>query len=384
MNFKYMFKLSYDNLLFWLSRKIDYPLVPPDSVQVNFTFNCNLACKMCSMHGQKEFLQGQGRQVEIDSAVIRKVIKETKEIGTKTILFIGGEPLLKRDLFDLIDYAKSFDLNSVIVTNGVLLNEATIRKCFSSGVDWLSISLDAATEGTFRKIRGENVLGTIVKNIEFLNQLKKDLKKESPGISAVCTIMNDNLEELPEVVGLCKKLGITKIIFQPVVSNNIDQTRRESDSAGAIPPERFGLMDQMIDKLISCKKESIRNFELIANNTGNLKLIKKYFRGTVKPQESKCYAGFNRLQVIQEGKVYFCVSQEGREANFGDISKDSLSGLWYSDKAKEYRKLIRKCNLPCLQWCSYRDGFYELEGLFQKYILFNRRFKFPSNLNVNL
>lgn len=372
MNLRSLLKVSRENFLFWLSHKIDYPLLPPDAVQINFTFDCNLACKMCSMHEQKKFLLSQGRRTDIDSAAIKKVIKETKEIGTKTLLFIGGEPFLRKDLFDLIDYAKSLSLNSIIVTNGVLLNQERIKACFASGVDWLSISLDAATEDTFRKIRGENILGEIVKNIELLNQLKKDMKKESPRISAVCTIMNDNLEELPEVASLCKKLGIERIIFQPVVSNNIDQTRRESDSAGAIPSERFGLMDQMLDKLISCKKESIRNFELIANNTGNLKLIKKYFRGTVKPWDSTCYAGYNRLQVVQEGKVYFCVSQEGREANFGDITKDSMKDLWLSQEAKSYRKLIRNCKLPCLQWCSYRDNFIRFAETFQKIYLFKR------------
>lgn len=370
MNLESLLRVSRENFLFWLSRKIDYPLVPPDAVQINFTFDCNLACKMCSMHEQKKFLLSRGRQVDIDSAAIKKVIRETKEIGTKTILFIGGEPFLKKDLFDLIDYAKGFSLNSIIVTNGVLLNEERIKACFACGVDWLSISLDAATEDTFRKIRGENILGIIVKNIEFLNQLKKDMKKESPRISAVCTIMNDNLEELPEVVNLCKKLGIERIIFQPVVSNNIDQTSRKSYSAGSIPPESFGLMDQMMDKLISCKKESISNFELIANNTGNLKLIKKYFRGTIKPWESICYAGYNRLQVVQEGKIYFCVSQEGREANFGDITKNAMKDLWLSKEAKSYRKLIRNCKLPCLQWCSYRDNFIKFAEAFQKIYLF--------------
>lgn len=372
MSIKYLLKLSYDNFLFWVSRKIDYPLAPPDSVQVNFTFNCNLACKMCSMHERREFLKSQGRQTEIDSAVIRKVIKETKEMGTKTILFIGGEPFLKKDLFELVDYAKSFNLNSIIVTNGILLNEVSIKKCFDSGVDWLSISLDAATESTFCKIRGENVLGIIIKNIEVINKLKKDIKRESPRISTVCTIMNDNLEELLDVVHFCKKLGIERVLFQPVVSNNIDQTQRKSNSAGIIPPERLALMEDIIDKLINYKKESLGNFALIGNSIQNLQLIKKYFSGTVTPRESKCYAGYNRLQVVQEGKVYFCVSQEGREANFGDITKDSLRDLWFSKEAKSYRKLIRDCKFPCLQWCSYRDSFIEFSEIFQKKSLFRR------------
>lgn len=358
------------NLLFYLSRKIDYPLIAPDIVQVNFTFDCNLRCKMCSMYEQKNFLQGQGRQVKIDSDVIRKVIKETKELGTDNILFIGGEPFLKNDLFDLVDYAKGLGLNTIIVTNGVLMNEENIKKCFDSKVDWLSISIDAASDKVFSDIRGENVLGRIINNVKLLNAMKKITKKHSPKIVSVCTIMDDNLEELLEVVNLCRTLEIQRVLFQPVVANNIDQTERETNFPSLIPSQRFNLLDAAIDKLIEYKRGSLDNFDFIGNSTNNLKLIKKYFRGEIKGQGSPCYAGYNRIQVVQEGKVYFCVSQEKYEANFGDIKKDSLRDLWFSKKAKFYRKLIRRCKFPCLQWCSYRDDFIELSGIFQKKFLF--------------
>jgi MoaA/NifB/PqqE/SkfB family radical SAM enzyme len=375
-NIKYLLNVVYHNFLFWVSRKIDYPLVPPDLVQVNFTFNCNLACKMCSMRERREFLKAQGRQTEIDSDVIKKVIKETEEMDIKTILFIGGEPLLKRDLFDLVSYAKGLKLNAIIVTNGVLLNEYSIKSCFDSGVDWLSISIDAASENTFSKIRGEDVLGKIVQNIRIFNDLKRSAKRLSPNIGAVCTIMNDNFEELLDVVRLCKNLEIERVLFQPVVSNNIDQTQRKPNSPGLIPPERFKILDDVMDELINYKKESLRNFKLVANSIQNLQLIKRYFRGKVTPSEFRCYAGYNRLQIVQEGKVYFCVPQDKYEANFGDIRKETLSNLWFSKEAKIRRKLIRECKVPCLQWCAYREGFVELSELFQKFLFKLRKERF--------
>jgi len=318
------------------------------------------------MYERKEFLKVRGRQTEIDSVVIKKIIKETKDLGTKTILFIGGEPLLKKDLFNLVNYTKSFNLNPIIVTNGVLLNEDNIKRCFDSGLDWLSISIDAASENTFRNIRGEDILGKVVQNIKVLNDMKRNMKKEFPKIVAVCTIMNDNLDEILDVVYLCKNLGIAKVLFQPVVSNNVDQTRRDVTSPAFVPSDRLNVLDEAIDKLLRYKKESPQNFDFIGNSIKNLELIKKYFRGLLKPKELPCYAGYNRVQIIQEGKLYFCVSQEKYETNFGDIKKDSLKNLWFSKKAKFYRKLIRRCKFPCLQWCSYRDEFIELQGIWQK------------------
>lgn len=370
MDKKRVLYLIRKNFLFYLSRKIDYPLIAPDTVQINFTFRCNLSCKMCSMYEQMNFLQSQGRQVEIDPDTFRKVIKETKELGAKTVLFIGGEPFLRKDLFELVNYAKSFGLGTVIVTNGVLLNKDNIRKCFEFGVDWLSISIDAATEEVFSKIRGENVLGEIINNVKMLNILKKNTQKDFPKIVVVCTIMDDNLEELLEVVRLCKDLEVERVLFQPVVANNIDQTKRAVIFPGFVPIERFGVLDETIDKLISYKKESLQNFDFIGNSIQNLKLIKRYFRGSLSSRELPCYAGYNRLQIVQEGKIYFCVSQEKHEANFGNISVGSLKDLWFSQKAKFYRRLIRKCRFPCLQWCSYRDEFYELLGMLEKRIIF--------------
>lgn len=370
MNLRYIFNLSWRNFLFWISRKIDYPLLPPDIVQVNFSFKCNLRCKMCSMYEQMKYLQNQGRQIEIDSDTFRKVIKETKELGTKTILFIGGEPFLRNDLFSLVSYAKYLGLNTVIVTNGVLLNEEVIEKCFDSNVDWLSISIDASNDETFSKIRGENILKKIIDNINLLNKLKEKKKRDFPKMVTVCTIMNDNLEELLEVVHLCRKLKIEKILFQPIVANNIDQTQRKTIFPGFIPPERFKVLDRVIDELINYKKESLLNFDFIGNSIKNLEMIKKNFRGDLKPQELPCYAGYNRLQIVQEGKIYFCVNQQRYEASFGDIKRKSLKELWYSKEAKFYRKLIRQCKFPCLQWCSYRDEFIELLGMIEKRILF--------------
>ncbi len=370
MNIKYLTRLGRKNFLFWLSRKIDYPLVPPDAVQVNFTFRCNLGCKMCSMQEQMKALRSRGRQVEIDSETLRKTMRETKELGVSDFILIGGEPFLRKDLPGLVRYAKSLELNTIIVTNGVLLNEEAIRKCFDSGVDWLSISIDAASDKAFGRIRGENVFGALMDNIRLLNKMKTDMKKEFPKIVTVCTIMDDNLEELQEVVRLCKKLEIERVIFQPVVANNTDQTERKEGSPGFVRPDRFDVLDKAIDGLIAYKKESAANFDFIANSIKNLRSIKRYFRGKAGHREFPCYAGYNRLQIVQEGKVYFCVNQQKYEANFGEISKDTLRELWFSKKARSYRRIIRKCRFPCLQWCSYREGFTEFSDIFQKKFLF--------------
>ena len=255
--------LSGRNSLFWISRQIDYPLLPPDFVQVNFTFRCNLQCKMCDMRTQMEVNQKENKQTEIGTELCKKIIRDTKELGTRSIIFLGGEPLLRGDLFDLIKYASDFGLEPIIVTNGVLLNDKNIKKCFESGVRWLSISLDAASEKTFGQIRGQNIFNTIVNNISRLNELKKQGQREFPKVVVVCTVMDDNLEELVQVVELCERLQVAKVLFQPVVACNVDQTQRKKEFAGAIPEGRLGILDETISKLVEYKKKASFNYSFL-------------------------------------------------------------------------------------------------------------------------
>ncbi len=363
-----------DNFLFWLSRQIDYPLIAPDTVQVNFTFRCNLSCSMCSMAEQKKFLESQGRRTEIDTATLFRIVDETVRLGTKNILLIGGEPLLHPELFSLTAYARKRQRNVIIVTNGVLLDEKSLRKCQES-VNWLSVSIDAVRPKTFERIRGANVLPRIISNLERLNRLREETGRLEPKTVAVCTIMNENLEELTEVARLCRGLGMEKVIFQPVVSNNADQGQREFGQKFFVPKERLGVLDKAIDDLIEYKRGGPEGFAMIANSLGHLKKIKQYFRGTLK-RAYPCYAGYNRLQIAQDYDVYFCLPPDtGVETSFGDVSKQGLRELWFSPEARKRRRLIRSCRVPCLQWCAYRDDFFVMQEAFLKRFYFNRKWK---------
>jgi len=327
------------------------------------------------MHDRMQSFKLQNRPYELDIQTIKKVIKEASEMGVSYLILVGGEPFLEPRLFELISFANQCGMNGVtLVTNGTLLTNEVIEKIFENNLSTcaLSVSIDAAFEETFAKIRGENVLNKIVNNINLLNTIKEKQGKNYPNIVSVCTIMDQNLEELKEVASLCKKLKISKIIFQPVVGDNTDQNKVDFSSTVFVPPQRYKILDNAIDALIKYKVANEENFNFIANSVKHLKFIKEYFRGKLKHRAIPCYAGYNRIQVVQEGKVYFCVKQDKFEPVFGDVRKDNLRELWFSKKAKFCRAQIRKCDFACLQWCSFRDEFIELSGMYQKRIIFKQ------------
>jgi len=325
------------------------------------------------MYDRLQSLKAENRPYELDIPTIKKVIKEAFQMGIRSLILIGGEPFLEPRLFEIISFANQCGISGVtVVTNGTLFSKEIIEKMFESNLSNLSVSIDAASEEVVSKIRGENVLKKMIDNINLINTLKEKANRSSPGMVCVCTIMDQNLEELVDVINLCKKLKISRIIFQPVVGNNTDQARVDFSSSVFISKNRYEILDKAIDGLIGYKLASKDNFDFIANNIKHLKLIKRYFRGKLKPQEIPCYAGYNRIQIVQEGKIYFCVNQDKYESTFGEVNADSLRKLWFSRKARSYRRLIRNCDFPCLQWCAYRDEFIELSEMRQKRNIFKQ------------
>jgi MoaA/NifB/PqqE/SkfB family radical SAM enzyme len=361
------FGLVLKNSLFWLSRKIDYPLLPPDILQLNFLYRCNLSCRMCSM-------KTKDHRLEVPLEVLKKLVDQAGMLGIKQALILGGEPFLSPGLFTLIKHVKKQKMISIVVTNGTLLNSDNLSGIESSGLDHLVISLDGSNEAILGAVRGPGVFATIEENIRKFNEFKTRHPQMATNISNCVTIMQQNIEDLLNIVELSRDWGVVSVVFQPVVANNTDQVKSGNISDTNIPSEKFAQMEMAIDRLIEFKKSSPENYSYVINSIRNLELIKKYFKGTLTRRDRKCYVGFNRFQVTQDNKVYFCVPTENNEVSFGNIQNDSIKDIWYSAKAKKYRIKAREIDCCCMQRCSYRDAFEEIESLWEKVRLFGIKF----------
>ena len=344
---------------FYLSRALDYPLVEPDTLQLCFLFRCNLRCKMCNVQIKYEKLKHLGQAYELDSKTIKSLIEQAPEMGIRQVFLLGGEPFLREDIFDVIKFAHDYKMETIVSTNGTLLGDsAIIEKIIDSKLYSLVISIDGACENTYKNIRGAGIFEKIRKNIQLVNKLKKDNGLTLPRISVACTIMNQNIEELMEIVSLAHALGADCINFQPVVIDNTDQRLRNNPNLNWIPPSRYNLLDKSIDELLEYKLSNKENFKFIDSGLVQLSLIKDYFRGSLTLNKQKCYAGFNRIVISQDGKLYFCAQEPKKgDVSFGNIHEDRLKDLWYSDKARVFRKSIKRCSNHCLLSCNRRNEF---------------------------
>ena len=117
----------------------------------NITRACNLKCIHCYNDS------GAGKPAEeISSQKAKAVLDDLAQFGVPSVLFSGGEPLMRADLFELLEYAGQCGLRTVISTNGTLITKEIAQKINKAGVTYVGISLDGIGDvnDRFRGVSG--------------------------------------------------------------------------------------------------------------------------------------------------------------------------------------------------------------------------------------
>jgi len=114
----------------------------------NITRSCTLHCVHCYNSSEEKTYPG-----ELSTAEAKKVIDDLSSFGVPVIIFSGGDPLLRADLFDLIAYSNDKGIRPVLSTSGVTIDTEAARKIKASGVLYVGVSIDGAQE-TNDRLRG--------------------------------------------------------------------------------------------------------------------------------------------------------------------------------------------------------------------------------------
>ena len=194
------------------------------SISWNLTQRCNLHCAHCYMSAYA----GADTTGELSTAECRRVIDDIAQVNPEALLILtGGEPLVRRDIFDLASYASDIGFTVVLGTNGVLLREAEARRMRQSGIQGASISLDAVDaqrHDAFRRLPGAwegAVRATQILNAEGLD------------FSIHTSVTTWNIDDMPAMIDLAHALGARVLNFFFLV-----RTGRGADLTD-ITPEQY-------------------------------------------------------------------------------------------------------------------------------------------------
>ncbi len=185
------------------NRYVEMGLVAPVNVTWEVTFKCNLSCIHCLSDS------GKKREGELTTEECLRVIDAMSDMKVFQFNIGGGEPFMRPDFLDLMDYAHSKGMVTCISTNGTLIDEETARRLDKSLV-YIQVSLDGATAESNDAIRGKGSYNNVIKALDHLK--KRDIEVS---INTVLTRLS--FPQLDELVKLASdydaKLRVSR--FRP-------------------------------------------------------------------------------------------------------------------------------------------------------------------------
>ncbi len=295
-----------------------YPLY---SLLIEITKKCNAACDQCGsrcdIHSE-EFLS---------KAQILSALRDIQEhIGTYTMLNItGGEPLLRCDLFDIMQEASAMGFDWGMVTNGSLITDEVIVKMKSSGMKTITISLDGLKE-THDSLR--HLPGSFEKILTALKKLKAASFLDH--LQVTFTANRRNVYEFKQLYQILKPIGLdsVRVSFMDPIGRALDNT----------------------DLLLT--REEILYFTDLVNkcnsDTNGIKVIwgcPHFLGNLLKGRRFYCFAGIYTASILFNGDIFVCPNVEHRpELIQGNILSDSFSDIWNNRfRFFRHRELPEKC-----------------------------------------
>ncbi len=160
------------------------------------TRSCNLACKHCRAEAHPEPFAG-----ELSTEEALKLIDTFPRTGDPVIIFTGGEPLLRPDVFELVSHAHGLGLRCVMAPNGTLITPENARRMKQSGIQRCSISIDGPTPEEHDLFRGvPGAFEQAMTGIEYLKQAHIPFQINT-------TVTRDNIHKFKEIFNLARDLG---------------------------------------------------------------------------------------------------------------------------------------------------------------------------------
>ena len=164
----------------------------------NITGMCNMRCKHC-------YISAPFNE-ELDTETASRIIDEMEEVKIPLVILSGGEPLLRRDIFYLMEELKERGIKVALSTNGTLINEETAEKLVDR-VDYVGVSLDSPYEYWHDEFRG--VKGAFNGSLRGI----KNLISAGIPTGLRMTLTKFNVESVPSYMDLALKLGVSRVVF---------------------------------------------------------------------------------------------------------------------------------------------------------------------------
>jgi len=298
----------------------------------NITRRCNLHCLHCYYNSDS---QRAAHELTLEQGM--RLIEDLRSARVPVLLFSGGEPLLRREIFALGRAAKDARLHPVLSTNGVLITEGVAAKLADAGFAYVGVSLDGMEE-KHDAFRGET--GAFARALSGL-RAAKDAGLRTGVRFTVCA---DNLEDLPKVLDLVETEGIPRFCLYHLVYAGRGADVRERDINAQ---QRRAMLDLLIHKTLDWCRRGIDSEILTVDNHADgiyvAEYVRKHLPGRIDEVEELirlhggCSAGTKFGSIDAEGNVHPC--QFWEHVSLGNVRQRPFSEIWADESHPVLAKL---------------------------------------------
>lgn len=303
----------------------------PTQVHLSVTDRCFLPCKHCDIWKNED--------ADLPTAVWMDVLDRLAEwVGPASVNFVGGEPLLRRDLEDLMARATALGNTVSFNTNTWLLKPHRVQRLADAGVSIAYISMDGAREATVDHSRGRK--GSWRKNLAAMDLLDR---VPNPRVVVASILHGGNAEEVPELLQLVKDRGY-QLVVQPLyqtfgrVEYDPDWWRRSE--FWPWDEGRLQALDAALDLL---SVERLKGGP-VCNAVGQLQAMKGYYRKPDGFNGLTCKAGHSDIAFDPQGNIRLCYFLEPVATVF-DWSP--LAAIWDAPRTLRRRWQVSRCERHC-------------------------------------
>lgn len=324
------------------------------------TVRCNLACAHC-----RRLESNEAGVADLSTAEGEALIDQLAELGRRqtqmstsmqnaasampmpVLVFSGGEPLCRRDLFSLMDRARQHGIILALATNGTTVNRDKAQQIRDSGVARVSVSLDGATAEVHDRMR--QISGAFDKALEGI----RHLHDADVPFQINVTLTKQNAYQLEDVYDLARSLGAVAVHIFMLVPVGCGQVLAETDM---LSPQQYEQIMQDI-----CALESRGEIQIKVTCGPHYERVKRELQirpvsanpqfAIRHPQSRGCLAGLGVLFVSHRGDVYPCGYLP---VNCGNILEKRLIDIWDDSedlaRMRDVAALEGKCGV-----CEYKQ-----------------------------
>ena len=303
------------------------------SATIELTRQCNAKCKHCIVDAFDK------KENELSNERILTLIEELHDEGCEDITFTGGEALLRKELPLFLQKAKSLNIQTVLMTNGLLLRDSLIKMLQDFDVT-LGISLDGASSSVHDNLRGVPGL------FNHVCEIIPKLKKAGVYIAIPTTVMQSNYNDLDKMKDLLLKLKVDSWQIQVV------KPCSRLDNNEILTEEQYY---KLAKKIVEYRKKYNKKLQIVESDCigYNSILSKDLYINTWRG----CECGIYSVSIESDGNVKGCPNMTNSE---GNISTCSFKEIWQNHSSFSYNRRPNVDNLK--GYCNQCTHKYTCRG----------------------